>query len=535
MRRLFWTIMFIIAVLVLAAMATFNNEEATVQLPPETVVLIDSLQHVTDAMYDVQLEMNEIKALALAAGRSSDANLWMAEVDKSFEEIKSLYNTHIVPVSKDLKGHSIPEASKSMIEDLEKRAGKTVSADAIREIFLAKKELGINVSSDMWNEITDELAARADKFDRNTGLRNLAEYVSGFDAGMAGFIKERMDAPFVIEMGNIKNSPESVNIDEVLQKVTEPYLQLELLLAYGGKSLTNNVVLALKGLLDKFDDPAEKAYTSARIIKKLPKMTSPDRNTFLTVVTEGGDALLHADCLIGLASSGALNEGEKEETITKIKELLSSIEEHHPKEAIKTKLVCLEKDKDIETLLTEIDEIESMTLKYHALKAVILAHINETEENYTKMIEKMDDPQFRLCCQLARFKALKLSGVEAVRFLEKQEGDYLEVKQIKPKIHFILTWGSIDPLSATKRVLALSEITDQVEAAAKLAILLKDSDNTLAKRVLNDVYIDMMRSVQFEPIDRAPLVRTLAGSMKAIDADIASEWLKNACAPLIAD
>ena len=507
MRTVFWSIIAGILILTIISLALYSGEEEVLPEPiPENISkMLGGLRDAVDAMEDKYTVMNEIVAIACAGGKTANAKGWFGEAERTQARILKDFNNNVLPLSKQLENNDLNESAQKQLDEFMGRAYGFISIETDRDILVARNAVGLDVASSDWMALAGRYRNVDDVYDRNMGLKALGETVEKFDRLLANRIYDSIDAPFVRAIHKARN-PTSVNAGSLFDTVKDPYLLMQVLITYGRKNMTNVVIGALKGLLDKIDDDIERGYFASRMLQQLPNMPEKDRTSFFAAIEENNDLLMIETKLSLLENGGALGT-TREEYLEKIKSNAHVIVENYPRENILARIIKLHKDDSPEAIFKMLEDIESTTLREEVLVHIALNKNQCTDADFDLLIEAMEDSRSKLTAKLDRFNKSNMTTEDAVKYLLSLEGYAEEVKDIRPHIALISAWGKTDPLMARQR---LQRFGTQDKVSAGVALSEVCRDNNEVSIIVNDLHTEVAGSKMLEPLEKSQLLRQIA-------------------------
>ncbi|MFC1554724.1 hypothetical protein ACFL7D_08835 [candidate division KSB1 bacterium] len=524
MRKIFWSVIFVIFFLVLVSLVFYSGEEEIVAepLPEEITVLIGEMRDTIDQMdLDFQ-KMNEMMALALAAGNTANGKNWIVEAEGVQASILNTFNTKISQLKQTLDNSGLNESAQKQVNEFFARAKGLISNDYRRDILAAKNKVGLRATSNEWQALAEMYRNMPDKFERNMGLRALAEVVVVYNSSLANSIFEQMDSPYVIEQLAISN-PNFTSPEGNADNISDPYLKLQVLISKGMNGINAELVNELNSVLNMFSDEKEKAFMAARVLYKLPKLPASSHGVFLDFVGSE-DILLLTDTKMCMIENGAVSGSDKESFLADIDAIVEEIPQNYPREKILTRSIKQKIGHPLDELLEMVHELESVTLREEVLIFIALNKENLSGEEYDRVIDTMEEPYSKLVSKIIQFKELDPAGKEAEDFLNSLGGFSQEVSEPRPLIELTSLWIKVNSLQARQM---LSSLDTKTKAEA-LTEFVKNADSSVLTIVLNDLYTEVQNSTQFENIERSELLRKIAVAMKSVDRARSNSILEEA-------
>jgi len=526
MRKFFWSVIALILVLVLISLALYSGEETTVAEPlPENISqMIGDLRAAVDNMEADFNNMHEIAAIARAAGKTQKAGNWFRDAKDIQSAILNTFNVTVLSLKKRLDTGELPEAAQKQVAEFMTRAYSLVSYDSRRDMLVVQNAIGPAVSSDDWLALANLYRKTDDTFDRNMGLKALGETLENINRSLAERVYGMIDAPFVKALHAAERASPPVDAGALTASLDDPFLIMQVLVTCGKRDLNSGVIHALTRLLDTVDDPIEKGFFASQILKQLPGIPENDRAPFFAAV-ENVDDLLMAETKLALIENGAASGAAREKYLSDIETRAGSIPENYPRELIRSRLIRLESDLPPEDIFAMLEEIESVTLRDQTLVYVATHKTACPDSDFVKLIDAMSDSYSRLAAKLDRFKKMNVSREEASQYLESLEGYAEGIKQAQPLVELTAAWGTVDPFRARQSLNRL-DTKSKVDAAVALAGIIHDT--AALSVILDDVYTELQRSQQFEPVEKSQLMRKLFVPMQQVMPQKAAALLDEA-------
>ncbi|MFC1492392.1 hypothetical protein ACFL6O_00410 [candidate division KSB1 bacterium] len=523
MSKTFWTIISLILALSALSLIMYSGEPEVVTepVPEEISNRITELLTFVDEMGMTFDKMNEVTALAAAAGNTTNGRNWFGEAEDLFAALVSDFNSKVTPLNNRLSNSDLTESSEKQIGEFMARARGYISNEKYKNLLVTKNSAGFRVNANDWLRLARMYQNVSDSYDRNMGLKTLAKILESINVGIADDVYDMVDSPFVTALYKAEN-PGSVDFASLTEGITDPYLKLQILIKYGRNQLNDNVINALSGLLNEVEDNIEKGYFAARILVQLPGITDSQRGPFFTAIGNV-DNLLMAETKLTLAENGGAEGAIRTAYINDVNALLPGIEQNYPRERLHARLVMLNMNDEPDAILEELEEIESITLKDAALLYIATHMEYNIEGKLNTLVDAMHDNYSKLAAKLHRFNRGDMDQAQAEAFLLTLEGYIEHISETQPKIDLTLAWGKVNPVIAKQKMVGFGT-SDKVYMASALAEIL--NDNTQISVLLNDVYAELSPSRIFEPIEKSQLLRVLSDAVKAYDSRFAARLLE---------
>ncbi|MCP4724048.1 MAG: hypothetical protein GY863_03380 [bacterium] len=523
MSKIFWTIICLILALSALSLILYSGEPEVVTepLPEDISNMITELRTSVDEMGISFDKMNEVTALARAAGNNRNGRDWFTEAENLYAAMVNDLNNKVNPLNNRLTNSELTESAEKQIGEFMARARGYISNEKYKNLLVTKNSAGIRVNTNDWLRLARMYQSIDNSYDRDMGLKTLAKILEPINVGVADNVYDMIEAPFVNALYKAEN-PGSVDFPSLTEGIDDTYLKLQVLIKYGRNQLSDNVVHALENLLDEVDDNIEKGYFAARTLVQLPGIPDDHRGPFFTAIGNV-DNLLMAETKLTLVENGGAEGAIKTAYMNDVKSLLPLIEQNYPRENLHARLVMQKMNDEPDAILEELEEIESVTLKDAAL-LYIATHMNYTiEGKLNTLVEAMHDDYSKLAAKLHRFNRGDMDQAQAEAYLLTLEGYLESINETQPKIDVTIAWGKVNPLIAKQKMVGFGT-ADKVYVASALAEVL--NDNSQLSVILDDVYTELSPSRIFEPIEKSQLLRVLADAVKAVDSQFASRMLE---------
>jgi len=542
MRTFFWSVIVVILILVVISLVLYSGEEEVVVEPR---VLGENISNMTgnlraavDEMEVKYNNMQEIAAIALAAGNTRNARRWFAEVEKIQAEIMNIFDEDVSQLNEELMNSNLPESAEKQVGEFMERAQRLISLDSQRDMLVVRNTIGLHVSPNEWMALAKMYEDVPDTYERNMGLKALGETVEKFNKVLAETIYSMMDAPFVKAIYEAGKSA-SAAVGSLIDELEDPFLIMQVLIIHGKKNLNDNVIDALTGLLDKVDDDNEKAYFASRILVQLPKMPESASAPFFSAIEKADDhRLLMAETKMSLAENPDTPLSTRKLYLNDIEAAVDEIPQNYPRERIKARLIMQKTGEPLDVIFSRLDEIKSVTLREQVLTYTAINKKDLVDGDFERMINAMDDSYSKLAAGLDYFYKKEMQGEPRVSpstrdpdfsglgaFLTSLEGYAEDVKVTRPMLELTAAWGTVDPFHA-RQSLNRFDTKNKVDAVVALVNVLKDKSTVSI--ILDDMYTKLSRSNQFEPLEKSQLLRKLAEPMQNTNPQKATKLLEEA-------
>ncbi len=523
MSKMFWTIISIILALSVLSLIIYSGvpEVVTEPVPEDIAAMITDLRTYVDEMGVSFDKMNEVVALAAAAGNTRNGRSWFTEAENLYASMVNDLNNKINPLNSRLTGSGLTESSEKQVGEFMARARGYISTEKYKNLLITKNNSGIRVDANTWLRVARMYQNISDSYDKNIGLRTLATLLESVNVSVADNVYDMIDSPFVSALHKAEN-PGSVDFGTLTEGITDPYLKLQVLIKYGKNQLNDNVVNALSDLLGEVSDDLEKGYFAARILVQLPGISDSQRGNFFTAIGNV-DNLLMAETKLSLVENGGAEGAIRTAYINDIKAVLPEVEQNYPRERIHARLAMLNLNDEPEKILEELEQIESITLKDAAL-LYIATHMDYTiEGKLNTLVDAMHDDYSKFAAKLHRFNRGDMDREQAEAFLLTLEGFIENISETQPKIDFTVAWGKVNTLIAKQKLVGFGT-AEKVHVASALAGVI--DDNNQVSVILDDVYTELSPSRLFEAIEKSQLLRVLSDAVKRLDPQLASRMLE---------
>ena len=543
MRTFFWSVITVILILVVISLVLYSGEEEGIVEPRvlgENISnTISNLRAAVDEMEVKYNNMQEIAAIALAAGNTRNARNWFAETEKIQAAIMNIFDEDVSQINEELMNSNLPESVEKQVGEFMERARGLISIDSQRDMLVVRNTIGLHVSPNEWMALAKMYEDVSDTYERNMGLKALGETIEKFNEVLAGTIYSMIDAPFVKAIYEAGKSA-SAAVGSLVDGLEDPFLIMQVLIIHGKKNLNDNVIDALTGLLDKVDDDNEKAYFASRILVQLPKMPESARATFFSAVEKADDhRLLMAETKMSLAENPDTPVSTRKLCLNDIEAAVDEIPQNYPRERIKARLIMQKTGEPLDVIFSRLDEIKSVTLREQVLTYTAINKKDLVDGEFGRIINALDDSYSKLAAGLEHFYKKEMQGEPRVSpstrdpdfsglgaaFLTSLEGYAEDVKVTRPLIELTAAWGTVDPFHA-RQCLNRFDTKNKVDAVVALVNVLKDKSTVSI--ILDDMYTELIRSKQFEPVAKSQLLRKLAEPMQNINPQKATKLLEEA-------
>ncbi|NQS99006.1 MAG: hypothetical protein HQ591_11170 [candidate division Zixibacteria bacterium] len=532
MRNLFWIVVCIIILISFIIAIQPIPEEETESASEEAAVLIDSLQKAVDLMQLKFMTYSELLDAALVSPSNKQSEIFIDAADNRLKEALSIWVDWTQPVLNQLEAMNIPESSAKGVRELQERANSCFAPALVRNLLTAKLHLNIAVKPAEWNALIEQIAAERDNYTRNAAFAALAEALEPYDKTIMDNCLKRLDDPYFIyrfaSQAQICKDIEAGTI----QSHNNPQIEAEIMLNALLKDDCECLCRKLIELISNIDNPLHRAYLAARVIDKHPSLSADEFEGYLKYATEAG-AILKAQCILSYLEKAEISSAERAEMLGRLTELASVIEEDYPREALLARTAVITAKTDMEAGLKMLDELQTETLREFALSRIARQNLTASDSVFSHIQSKLHDNACKAMTTLMRMQVVPMDEAVAIEVLTGVEGELEKVKVANPKLAFILAWAKLDPKTAQEKLIMLDNDADLIAALASIAEIWKDSDPQRIRMFLEDNFTEIIRSIQTEPLDKAPLLIKIADAMNHIDSERAVRMLYEAMEKLL--
>lgn len=533
MRYLFWIVVCIIILISFIIAVQPAPEEETEPPPEEAAALIDSLQKAVDLMQNKVMIYSELLNAAFASPSERQAEIFIHAADHRLKESQLIWVDWSQPVLWTLEAITdIPESSAKGVRELRARAESYIAPALVRNILTAKLHLNIAVKSAEWNALIEQIAVERDNYTRNAAFAALAEALNPFDKAMADNCREQLDDPYFIYRSTYH--PEALKYVEAgtIKDHSAPQIAAEILLNTISKEENADSARRLKDLVANMENPLHRAYLAARVIDKHPSLSADEFEEYLKYAAEAG-SILKAQCILSFLEKRETTVGRRAELLERLIELAPVIEEDYPRESLLARAAVIAANNDVEWGLNILNEVETATMREFALSRIAKENLTAPDSVFSHIQSKLHDNACKAITTLMRMQVVPIDEETVIENLADVEGELEKVKIAEPKITFILTWAKLDPRTAQEKLIMLDNDADIIAALSIITEIWKDSAPERARMLLEDNFTKISRSIQTEPLDKAPLLIKIAEAMSLLDSERSVRMLDEAMEKLL--
>ncbi|MFC1477580.1 hypothetical protein ACFL6L_03830 [candidate division KSB1 bacterium] len=463
-------------------------------------------------------KMQEIISVSLTAGNTRQARTWINTAAQIEADLINDFNSRVLPLRQQLSGMALNESAEKQVNEFMARIRDLISIESLRNTLSAKNDVGLRVTSDDWRALAIMYKNLDDAYDRNVGLRALGNTVAPFNNSLAESIFGMLDSPYFVALHTIENT-EDFDIDELLSGIDDPYLGIQVLIKARQKKQEPEYITKLTELVDTIEDHNEKAFMAALILSEVAVLGERSKEPFLTAI-EGADDLqllmLETEYNIGKKAGSTPFRGPD----------INTIPQNYPRERLLTNAfmnAC--NQMTLENLMKAMGELEITSLTLHEqLLTYIVTHKEDiTDAQSDSLVGLMHEPYSKFTAMIDRFYKKNPEGEEAVKYLEPLIAFVDEINEPRPKIDYVKAWAHVDPFKARQHLNALDTKT-KVDAAAEILAVIDDENTSMI--IVNDLYTEISGAKQLEPLEKAQLLKKLAGAALNINRTRAMDFLE---------